>query len=78
MGRKNVVKPLLGVTMGFETIAGVLRRAREEEDVVAIILRVDSGGGDALTSDFMWHAVEITAAVKPVVVSMVYVAASGV
>jgi protease-4 len=77
MGRKNGVNPLLGVTMGFETIAGELRRAREDEDVVAIILRVDSGGGDALTSDFMGHAVEITAAVKPVVVSMVNVAASG-
>jgi protease-4 len=40
-------------------------------------LRVDSGGGDALTSDFMGHAVEQTKAVKPVVVSMVNVAASG-
>ena len=77
MGRENGVNPLLGVTMGFETIVEELRRAREDEDVAAVILRVDSGGGDALTSDFMGHAVELTAAVKPVVVSMVNVAASG-
>ena len=77
MGRKNGVNPLLGVTMGHETIVEELRRAREDEDVVAIILRVNSGGGDALTSDFMGHAVELTTAVKPVVVSMVNVAASG-
>jgi protease-4 len=77
MGRKNGVNPLLGVTMGHETIVEELRRAREDEDVAAIILRVDSGGGDALTSDFMGHAVEQTKAVKPVVVSMVNVAASG-
>jgi protease-4 len=77
LGRKNGVNPLLGVTMGHETIVEELRRAREDEDVAAIILRVDSGGGDALTSDFMGHAVEQTKAVKPVVVSMVNVAASG-
>lgn len=77
MGRKNGVNPLLGVTMGHETIVEELRRAREDEDVAAIILRVDSGGGDALTSDFMGHAVEQTKAVKPVVISMVNVAASG-
>ncbi len=76
-GRKNGVNPLLGVTMGFESIVAELRRAREDEDVAAIILRVDSPGGDALTSDFMGHEVEKTTAVKPVIVSMVNVAASG-
>lgn len=76
-GRKNGVNPLLGTTMGFETIVEELRRAREDEDVAAIVLRVDSPGGDALTSDFMGHAVEQTVAVKPVIVSMVNVAASG-
>ena len=76
-GRKNGVNPLLGMTMGHETIVEELRRAREDEDVAAIIFRVDSGGGDALGSDLMGHEVEITTAVKPVVVSMVDVAASG-
>jgi len=65
------------VTMGHETIRAELRRAREDDDVAAIVFRVDSPGGDALASDLMGHEVEITAAVKPVVVSMVDVAASG-
>ncbi len=77
MGRKNGVNPMLGITMGHESIIAEFRRARMDEDVAAIVFRVDSGGGDALGSDLMGHEVEVTAAVKPVVVSMVDVAASG-
>jgi protease-4 len=76
-GRTSGVNPLLGVTMGHETVVAEFDRARMDEDVVAIVFRVDSGGGDALGSDLMGHAVEITNQVKPVVVSMVDVAASG-
>ncbi|MHC4992578.1 MAG: signal peptide peptidase SppA [Planctomycetota bacterium] len=76
-GRKNDVNPLLGVMMGHESIVAEFRRARMDEDVAAIVFRVDSGGGDALGSDLMGHEVEVTAGVKPVVVSMVDVAASG-
>jgi len=76
-GRKSGINPLLGITMGHETIVEELHRAREDEDVAAIIFRVDSGGGDSLSSDLMGHEVEIAAAKKPVVVSMVDVAASG-
>jgi protease-4 len=76
-GRKNGVNPLLGIMMGHETIVAELRRARLDDDVAAIVFRIDSGGGDALGSDLMGHAVEVTAAVKPVVASMVNVAASG-
>jgi protease-4 len=77
MGRKNGVNPLLGLTMGHESIVAEFRRARMDEDVAAIVFRVDSGGGDSLGSDLMGHEVEVTAGVKPVVVSMVNVAASG-
>jgi protease-4 len=77
MGRRNDVNPLLGLTMGHESIIAEFRRARLDEDVAAIVFRVDSGGGDALGSDLMGHEVEITVGVKPVVVSMVNVAASG-
>jgi len=77
VGRENGVNPLLGVTMGHESIVAELDRARLDEDVAAIVFRVDSRGGDALGSDLMGHAVEITTQVKPVVVSMVDVAASG-
>ena len=77
MGRRNDVNPLLGLTMGHESIIAEFRRARLDEDVAAIVFRVDSRGGDALGSDLMGHEVEITVGVKPVVVSMVDVAASG-
>lgn len=54
-----------------------LKDAREDEDVKAIVLRVDSPGGSALTSDLIWREIEITKKVKPVVVSMGNLAASG-
>jgi protease-4 len=76
-GRENGVNPLLGITMGHETISRELERARRDEDVAAIVLRIDSGGGDGLASDMMGDKVEVTARDKPVVVSMVDVAASG-
>jgi len=76
-GRKNAVNPLLGVMMGYETIVGELEKAMEDEDVVAVVFRVDSGGGDAFGSDMMGHQVEVLSKKKPVVVSMVDVAASG-
>lgn len=77
IGRRNDVNPLLGLTMGHESIIAEFRRARLDEDVAAIVFRVNSRGGDALGSDLMGHEVEITVGVKPVVVSMVDVAASG-
>lgn len=54
-----------------------LKDAREDENVKAIVLRVDSPGGSALTSELIWREIEITKKVKPVVVSMGNVAASG-
>jgi len=77
MGRRSGVNPFLGLTMGHESIIAEFRRARLDEDVAAIVFRVDSRGGDGLSSDLMGHEVEITVGVKPVVVSMVNVAASG-
>lgn len=54
-----------------------LKEARENDDVKAIVLRVDSPGGSALTSELIWRDIELTKKVKPVVVSMGNVAASG-
>ncbi len=76
-GRRSSVNPLLGLTMGHETIVDALREAREDEEIAAIVFRVNSSGGDSLASDLIGHEVEITAAVKPLVVSMVDAAASG-
>jgi protease-4 len=76
-GRTNGVNPIMGLMMGHETINRELERALEDEDVAAIILRIDSGGGESLASDLMGHMVEQVGKEKPVVVSMVDVAASG-
>jgi protease-4 len=76
-GRTSKVDPLLGVMMGHETVIGELRRARDDKDVAAIVFRVDSQGGESLASDLIAHEIGVISKEKPVVVSMVDVAASG-
>ena len=76
-GKKSGMDPLFGETMGYESVNRDLRKAWKDEDVEAIIFRVNSGGGDALTSDMIARQIEIITADKPVIVSMVGVAASG-
>lgn len=76
-GKQSGVDPILGETMGYESVNRDLRKAWKDEDVEAIVFRVNSGGGDALTSDMIARQIEIVAKDKPVVISMVGVAASG-
>lgn len=54
-----------------------LQEARKNKDIKAIVLRIDSPGGSALTSDLIWREIELTKKIKPVVVSMGNYAASG-
>ncbi len=54
-----------------------LQEARKDDNIKAIVLRVNSPGGSALTSDLIWREIEITKKVKPVIVSMGNLAASG-
>uniref|UniRef100_UPI0037534A45 signal peptide peptidase SppA n=1 Tax=Flavobacterium sp. TaxID=239 RepID=UPI0037534A45 len=54
-----------------------LQEARKDKNVKAIVLRIDSPGGNALTSELIWREIELTKKVKPVVVSMGNYAASG-
>ncbi len=63
--------------IGQGIINKALIRARKDDKVKAIVLRVNSPGGSALTSDIIWREVELTKAIKPVIVSMGNVAASG-
>lgn len=63
--------------IGEGSIRRSLEKARNDEKVKAIVLRVNSPGGSALTSDLIWREIELTKKVKPVVVSMGNVAASG-
>ncbi|MDP5201464.1 signal peptide peptidase SppA [Flavobacterium sp. DG2-3] len=64
-------------TIGEGSMRRSLQEARKNDDVKAIVLRIDSPGGSALTSDLIWREIEITKKVKPVVVSMGNYAASG-
>ncbi|MCP4977864.1 MAG: signal peptide peptidase SppA [Maribacter sp.] len=63
--------------IGQGIINKALIKARDDDKVKAIVLRVDSPGGSALTSDIIWREVELAKEKKPVVVSMGNVAASG-
>ena len=66
-----------GSSSGSETIRNVLKECRNNDRIKAVVLSIDSPGGSAMASDVMYHAIRQTAAVKPVVVSMGTVAASG-
>jgi protease-4 len=64
--------------IGGDSTAALIRKARRDEAVKAVVLRVDSGGGSAFASEVIRRELELTRdAGKPVVVSMGSVAASG-
>ncbi len=69
----------LGLTQnaGADTFIRNLEAATQDSDVAAIVLRVDSPGGDGLASDMMYRAVLAAKRVKPIVASMGDIAASG-
>lgn len=58
-------------------LATTIRKAREDKNIKAIVLRVNSPGGSALTSDIIWKEVQLAAQTKPFIASMGNVAASG-
>ena len=58
-------------------MAEALREAREDSDIQAVVMRVDSPGGSAVASDIIWREVLLTQREKPLVVSMSDVAGSG-
>jgi len=65
--------------IGGETFRALIRKARLDENIKAIVLRVNSGGGSALASDVIWREIQVARQQdkKPVIVSMGDVAASG-
>ncbi len=64
-------------TIGSERISKALREARLDSTVKAIVFRVNSPGGSALASDVIWREAMLAEKVKPFIVSMGDVAASG-
>ena len=72
------LSPLGTSSAGGDTLAAALRQAGADDDVAAIVLRVDSPGGSVTGSETIWReVVRLRAAGKPVVASMGAVAASG-
>jgi protease-4 len=69
---------IFGAAMGSDTVAAAFRAAAKDEQVKAIVFRVNSPGGSYVASDAIWRATTLAkTAGKPVVVSMGDVAASG-
>jgi protease-4 len=63
--------------IGSDGISRAIRKARRDSTIKAIVFRVNSPGGSALASEVIWREVELANKVKPVIVSMGDVAASG-
>ena len=63
--------------IGGNGMSRLLREARLDPKVKAIVLRINSPGGSALASDLMWREIKLCADAKPTIASMSNVAASG-
>ncbi len=63
--------------IGSEKISKTLRKARLDDNIKAVVFRVNSPGGSALASEVIRREVELTSKVKPIIVSMGNLAASG-
>ena len=76
---KSRYDPIRGaISMGSDSVAAALRAAVEDEEVRAIVFRIDSGGGSAVASQVMWReTLRAKEKGKPVVASMGDVAGSG-
>jgi protease-4 len=64
-------------SIGSDDFVKELKKARDNDKIKAIVLRINSPGGSALASDVMWREIQVTAKKKPVIASMSDVAASG-
>lgn len=73
----NVLRGTSRRGISSDPVSRLLARVREDDGTRGVVLRVDSPGGDAVASDLLYRALELTAREKPVVVSMGEVAASG-
>lgn len=63
--------------IGQGKMTKALRKAREDKDVKAVVVRINSPGGNALTSELIWRELQLTRKEKPVVISLSDMATSG-
>ena len=74
----SFVDPFMGTqVMGADTITRIVKSVKDDDSVKAVVLRIDSGGGLVVAADNIWRELVQLKAVKPLVVSMGDVAASG-
>lgn len=66
-----------GAVIGSDTFVEWIRKVRADSSIRAIVIRIDSPGGSAIASEVIWRELMLTRAVKPVIVSMGDLAASG-
>ncbi len=66
-----------GSVLGSDTFVEWIRKVRADSSIRAIVIRIDSPGGSAIASEVIWRELMLTRQVKPVIVSMGDVAASG-
>jgi len=60
-----------------ERYVGLIQKIRKDSSIKALVIRVNSPGGSALASDQIWREIQLTKKIKPVIVSMGDMAASG-
>ncbi|MDW7690462.1 signal peptide peptidase SppA [Flammeovirgaceae bacterium SG7u.111] len=75
-GEMQMGKSTDGV-MGAETIVSEIRKVRKDDNVKAVVFRINSPGGSALAADLIWRELMLLKEKKPVIASMSDVAASG-
>jgi protease-4 len=66
-----------GLVLGSQTFVEWVRRVRVDPSISAVVVRIDSPGGSAIASEVIWRELMLTREVKPLVVSLGDVAASG-
>ena len=78
IGGEGESDPIFGSNvLGADSFSRTLRKVKDDEKIEAVIVRIDSPGGDAFASDRMWREMNRLREEKPVIVSMSDVAASG-
>lgn len=64
-------------TIGSDKFSEEIRKARKDDDIKAIVIRINSPGGGFVASDVMWREIKLASETKPVIASMSDLAASG-
>ncbi len=75
-GRSSFDGPT-GAVLGSDTFVEWIRKVRADSSIKAIVIRIDSPGGSAIASEVIWRELMLARQVKPIIVSMGDVAASG-